>query len=87
MDSLSPIDRLLRTDNIFNYQGDLLSDARRARKAIDTFNRVNDIIQNPEKARPTMSQLLNESYQVNFDLLSHSLNQTSSKGLHINKLV
>ena len=75
------INRLLRADNIFRYDGDPVADAKAARETIDTFNRVNDIIRTPANIRRSTADILHESYTANLKILTHGLSQ---KGLKVN---
>jgi hypothetical protein len=78
--NLSPIDRLLRTGDITRYEGDLLSDARQARRMLDDFNDFNRIVQDPDSARPTLSTRLEESRRFNEEILTEALQLETGKG-------
>jgi hypothetical protein len=87
MNVSGPIDRLLRTNNILEYQGDVIEDAKRARKDLDTFNRVNQIISTPEKNDRIVSESLRSAYQAHKDILSGAIERSIEKKLGIDKVV
>jgi hypothetical protein len=87
MNVSGPIDRLLRTNNILEYQGDVIEDAKRARKDLDTFNRVNQIISTPEKTGRTVNESLRATYQANKDILSGAIERSIEKNLGIDKKI
>jgi hypothetical protein len=87
MNTLSPIDRLLGMGNIQKYDGDPIADARKARRQLDEFNQVNRIIADPEKARPSLSQILNETYTLNKQIINEALGAAPPKGGRIHTVV
>ena len=87
MAELSAIDRILRTTDIFSLEGGAEANARQAREMLDTFSRVNDIIQNPESANPTLSQRMRETADLSRQVLSADLATKLGKGLKLDILV
>ncbi len=83
MTELSPIDRLLRTDNVLEYDGNLQADARRAGRMFETFNKVNETIAHPDQAGPSMSEVLRESFEINKEILTEALKLNPAKGLAV----
>lgn len=80
------MDRLLSAGNLFDYQGDPVADARQARRMLDTFERVNTTISDPEKAKRPLSEVMAESVRVNREALSEALRR-QGKGTRVDTLV